>query len=64
MLLGKHCAYDIITREILYCDRGNQLKRSVALTQRVNKEMFRAVGQWRFCHDFGKKWSKEGVPTR
>lgn len=64
MLPRKHCAYDITTGEILCCDRGNQLKRSVALTKRANKEMFGVAGQWRFCHDFGKKWNKKGVPTR
>lgn len=45
-------------------DRGNHLKRSVALTKRVNKEMFGVAGQWRFCHDFGKKWIEKGAPTR
>lgn len=55
MLPNRHCAYDITTGEILCCDCGNQLKRSVALTKRVNKEMFGVAGQWRFCHDFGKK---------
>ena len=64
MLPRRHCAYDIVTRAILYCDHGNQLKRAVALTKRVHKEAFGVTGQWRFCHDFGKKWSKEGVPTR
>lgn len=64
MLPNRHCAYDITTGEILCCDHGNQLKRSVALTKRVNKEMFGVSGQWRFCHDFGKKWDKKGVPTR
>lgn len=39
MLPRRHCAYDITTGEILCCDRGNHLKRSVALTKRVNKEM-------------------------
>jgi hypothetical protein len=55
---------DITTGEILCCDRGNHLKRSVALTKRVNKEMFGVAGQWRFCHDFGKKWIEKGAPTR
>lgn len=64
MLPNRHCAYDITTGEILCCDHGNQLKRSVALTKRVNKEMFGVSGQWRFCHDFGKKWDEKGVPTR
>lgn len=64
MLPNRHCAYDITTGEILCCDHGNQLKRAVARTKRVNKEMFGATGQWRFCHDFGKKWSEKGVPTR
>lgn len=64
MLPNRHCAYDITTGEILCCDRGNQLKRAVALTKRVNKKMFGATGQWRFCHDFGRKWNEKGVPTR
>lgn len=55
---------DITTGEILCCDRGNHLKRSVALTKKVNKEMFGVAGQWRFCHDFGKKWIEKGAPTR
>lgn len=64
MLPKRHCAYDITTGEILCCDLGNYLKRSVALTKRVNKEMFGVAGQWRFCHDFGKKWIEKGAPTR
>lgn len=64
MLPNRHCAYDITTGEILCCDCGNLLKRSVTLTQRVNKEMFGVTGQWRFCHDFGKQWDKKGAPTR
>ena len=39
MLPNRHCAYDITTGEILCCDSGNQLKRAVALTKRLNKEM-------------------------
>lgn len=45
MLPNRHCAYDITTGEILCCDCGNQLKRSIALTKRVNKEMFGGAGQ-------------------
>lgn len=64
MLPNRHCAYDITTGEILCCDCGNQLKRSIALTKKVNKEKFGVAGQWRFCHDFGKQWDKKGAPTK
>ena len=43
MLPNRHCAYDITTGEILCCDCGNQLKRSVILTKKVNKEMEQGV---------------------
>ena len=59
----RHCAYDIVTGEILSCERGKQLKRAVALTKKTNKELFDYNGKWRFCHDFGKRWNKEGLPT-
>lgn len=62
-MLNRHSAYNITTGAILSCDCGNRLKRAVTLTKKVDKETFGVVGQWRFCHDFGKKWSEKGKPT-
>ena len=63
MLPNRRCAYNITTGVTLYCDHGNRLKRAVALTERINKEKTGIAGQWRFSHDFGKKWDKKGTPT-
>lgn len=64
MLEFRHVAYNLITGEIMNANRGNHLKREVARTQRLNREFYHIGGQWRFCHDYGKKWEKEGLPVR
>lgn len=53
----RHAAYNLLTGEIINCPCGNQLKRAVAC--RVAYDGF---GQWRFCHDFGRKWLTGGLP--
>lgn len=64
MLEYRHVAYNLSTGEIMNCNRGNYLKREVARTERVNRELYGISGQWRWCHDFGKRWDKEGLPVR
>ena len=64
MLEYRHVAFNLATGEIMSCNHGNRLKREVARTERVNRELYNVRGQWRWCHDFGKKWDKEGLPTR
>jgi hypothetical protein len=60
----RHSAYNLVTGQIINCPCGNQLKKAVALTQRVDKELYGVSGQWRFSHDFGKKWEINGLPER
>ena len=60
----KHFAYNLKTGEIINCQSGNSLKHRVALTQRMDKITYGVIGQWRFCHDFGKKWEINGFPKR
>ena len=60
----KHFAYNIKTGEIINTKRSNSLKRSVALTQKIDKKVYGVIGQWRFSHDFGKKWEINGFPKR
>lgn len=64
MLEYRHVAYNLSTGEIMNCNRGNYLKREVARTERINREIYKVHGQWRWCHDFGKRWDKEGLPIR
>ena len=64
MMEYRHAAYNLITGEIINCNCGQQLKRVVAYTYKVDKEVFNTRGQWRFSHDFGKRWEREGLPTR
>lgn len=59
----RHLAYNVNTGEILNCTSGNTLKRAVAYTRNWDKA-HGVYGQWRFCHDHGKKWNKEGLPVR
>ncbi len=60
----RHAAYNVYTGQIINCAHGNQLKRAVALTKAFDKEHYHTGGQWRFCHDYGRKWSKIGAPWR
>ena len=60
----RHSAYNLATGQIINCLYGNQLKKAVALTQRVDRELYGIEGQWRFSHDFGKKWETNGLPVR
>lgn len=61
----RHCAYNIITGEIINAPTGNGLKRAVATTKRIDRKFFpNDASTWRFCHDFGKGWEVNGLPTR
>ena len=60
----RHSAYDLVTGQIINCPGANQLKKAVALTQRVDKELYGVTGQWRFSHDFGRRWRIEGLPKK
>ena len=65
MMEYRHNAYNIYTGEIINCEKPNYLKRQVAYTGKVNKNYFNTnKGGWRWSHDFGKKWEREGFPTR
>lgn len=64
MMNYRHMAYNLTTGEIINCARGNQLKRAVALTKAFDKKYYNLPGQWRFCHDYGRKWEAAGWPER
>ena len=64
MLDYRHSAYNVNTGEIINCTGGQQLKRAVAETQKVDRELYGVRGQWRFSHDYGQKWDKQGLPVR
>lgn len=64
MMDYRHSAYNIRTGEIINAPSGNTLKRVVARTQHIDKYMFGVCGQWRFSHDYGKKWEVYGLPTQ
>lgn len=65
MLTYRHSAYNVNTGEIINAPGGNQLKRAVALTNQLDRKIFGVTGnQWRFSHDFGKSWEKNGLPQR
>ena len=59
----RHAAYNVNTGEIMNAERGNHLKRCVAIEERYNREVYGEKGQWRWCHDYGRKWDKKGLPT-
>ena len=64
MMNYRHSAYNIYTGEIINCEKPNHLKRQVAYTGKFNKDHYNInKGGWRWSHDFGKKWEREGVPT-
>lgn len=64
--LHRHCAYNVVTGEIKSSTRSNHLKRWVARDTHYDRKHYHAkgAGQWRFCHDFGKRWEREGFPVR
>lgn len=64
MMEYRHTAYNLTTGEILNANSGSHLTRCVAINERFNREYFGTKGEWRWCHDFGRKWEKEGLPTR
>ena len=64
MMDYRHSASNIRTGEIINCASGNQLKRAVALTQKADRELYGVRGQWRFSHDYAKKWETNGLPER
>ena len=64
MFTYRHAAYNINSGEIINCDCGQYLKREVARTQKIDKEIYGVHGQWRFSHDYGQKWKQQGLPVR
>ncbi len=65
MLEFRHFAYNVGTGEIIGCKTGNALKREVKATNKRDTSLFGRVPRtWRFCHDGGKRWDKEGLPVR
>lgn len=61
----RHLAYNVGTGEIINCASGNTLKRKAKATNKHDTRLFGKVPcTWRFCHDYGKKWDKEGLPVR
>lgn len=61
----RHLAYNIKTGEIINAPTGAVLKRAVAITNHIDrKHGFIGLGQWRFCHDSGNSWEKNGLPQQ
>lgn len=60
----RHTAYNVVSGQIINSMSGNQLKRAVAYTRKVDKELYGTSGQWRFSHDYGKSWDEKGFPMR
>ena len=58
----RHTAYNITTGEFINSPHGNHLKREVARTEKFNREYYGVHSQWRWSHDFGKKWDTNGLP--
>ena len=53
----RHVAYNVTTAEVCESTSGTRLKRLVAaISEKGDK--------WRFCHDGGARWAKEGPPKR
>ena len=50
MKTQRHCAYNLTTGEILTCEKGNQLKRCVAIISGHDKRYFGCRSQWVFGH--------------
>lgn len=65
MLKFRHFAYNVNTGEIIGCTTGHNLKREVKATNKHDTRLFGKIPcTWRFCHDGGKRWNKEGFPVR
>lgn len=61
----RHWAYNLKTEAIIGSDSSNRLKKRTAFhTEYDRSHGETGVGQWRFCHDFGKNWEKNGLPNR
>ena len=60
----RHTAYNVVSGQIINSEKGNSLKRAVAYTRKVDKELYGTSGQWRFSHDYGKNWLTNGLPER
>ena len=50
MKTQRHCAYNLRTGEIITCERGNQLKRQMAIISRHDKRYYGCRAKWVFCH--------------
>jgi hypothetical protein len=48
--MNKHCAYNITTGEIIVAPTGNILKKRVAFSNRISRELGASNGHWRFGH--------------
>ena len=64
MFKYRHAAYNLSTGEIVYCANWCHLVRKVARAEKANRKLYAIRGHWRWCHDFGKRWDKEGLPIR
>lgn len=61
----RHLAYNVATGEIINAPTGAILNRAVATNNRISRKYgFKGISQWRFCHDSGKRWQKNGLPQR
>ena len=64
-MLSRHNAYNIVTGEVISTTTANALKRAVRwATQADMAYGYPVRDEWRFCHDYGKKWEREGIPSR
>ena len=64
MMTYRHSAYNVITGQIINTERGNYLKKVVAMEKKADRELYGTSGQWRFSHDYGKNWLTNGLPKR
>lgn len=61
----RHLAYNVHTGEIINAPSGAILNRAVATRKRIDRKYgYIRNEHWRFCHDFGKNWQKNGLPQR
>lgn len=61
----RHWAYNVKTEVIIATNSSSQLKKRTAHHTRYDRSLGEpGAGQWRFCHDFGKNWQKNGLPQR
>ena len=48
--MEKHCAYNLLTGEVIACSTNRGLKRRVRLVNQISRNWDYPIGKWVFSH--------------